>query len=187
MPSSHLKGCGCPQCAGNVKKGLDTFIQQANEVHDHKYDYSEFVYVNNATPGTIICPVHGPWPQIPSSHLNCRGCPRCANESHPGGYNEANRHKWEHLPGVFCILRFKSLDPDEGEHFLKVGITANPRIWADEYEQLYKVTCFLAYKAENLGAAFDRDQDMLKTWKDYRYEPTYRFGGWTECITLPRV
>ena len=59
-PNSHLKGHGCPHCAGVAKKDLDTFIQQARVVHGDRYDYSEFVYVNAQTPGIIICPVHGP-------------------------------------------------------------------------------------------------------------------------------
>ena len=58
------------------------FINKAKEVHGDKYDYSKVEYVNNKTKVCIICPEHGEFWQIPSSHINrsC-GCPYCAGKN----------------------------------------------------------------------------------------------------------
>lgn len=78
----HLKGNGCPLCRGTRKYTVDEFINRAREVHGDKYDYSNiFEYVNNTTPVSIICPIHGQFYQTPMHHINNKcGCPKC-NES----------------------------------------------------------------------------------------------------------
>ena len=78
--SEHLRGQGCPKCAGNKRLTTEGFIHKAKEVHGGKYDYSKVEYVNNHTKVCIICPEHGEFWQEPSSHLNGNGCPNC-NES----------------------------------------------------------------------------------------------------------
>lgn len=56
------------------------FEYKSNLVHNNLYDYSKSVYIDNNTYVTIICNVegHGEFPQIPSSHMNGNGCPKCA-------------------------------------------------------------------------------------------------------------
>lgn len=54
------------------------FIEKATKLHHGKYDYSQTVYVNSRTKVMIICPQHGPFEQLPSSHLQGNGCPKCA-------------------------------------------------------------------------------------------------------------
>lgn len=57
---------------------LEQFIKKAEEKHNGKYDYSQVVYVNSRTKVTIVCPDHGVFEQLPSSHLQGNGCPKCA-------------------------------------------------------------------------------------------------------------
>jgi len=59
----------------------DDFIKKAAEVHGDKYDYSKSIYVKWDKPITIICPKHGEFHQIKSSHLRGSGCAKCASES----------------------------------------------------------------------------------------------------------
>ncbi len=54
------------------------FTNNANDIHNNKYDYSLVEYVNNKTKVKIICPVHGIFEQIPNSHLRGHGCSMCA-------------------------------------------------------------------------------------------------------------
>jgi uncharacterized C2H2 Zn-finger protein len=75
--SVHLIGCGCPQCGGAIKHTLNDFIQKANKIHNNKYDYSKVNYINSKTKVIIICPEHGEFSQIPSSHLNGCSCLKC--------------------------------------------------------------------------------------------------------------
>ena len=85
-PNNHLSGAGCPICGSQAsadahRKDLETFILQANEVHDNKYTYPDFKYVDTKTPGDITCPWHGNFPQTPNNHLAGHGCPMCKNKT----------------------------------------------------------------------------------------------------------
>lgn len=83
MPSSHLRGSGCPQCAQEAMKESRRwtdakFINEAIRVHGDRYDYSRVRYESARTSVTIVCKEHGPFGQSPYSHLRGSGCPRCA-------------------------------------------------------------------------------------------------------------
>jgi Zn finger protein HypA/HybF involved in hydrogenase expression/very-short-patch-repair endonuclease len=81
IPEKHYHGNGgCPICMPNKKMTKDLFIEKSKEKHNNKYDYSLVEYKNNKTKVKIICPKHGLFFQIPSSHLSNIGCPVC-NES----------------------------------------------------------------------------------------------------------
>lgn len=71
---------GCPKCAN---KGITTeeWIERAKRVHGDKYDYSKVEYVNNTTPITIVCPIHGEFKQKPDTHTQGAGCPVCKESS----------------------------------------------------------------------------------------------------------
>ncbi len=79
LPNGHLRGQGCPVCAGTIKLSTDQFISKANHIHNNKYDYSLVEYINNCTKVQIICPVHGIFDQVPNGHLCGQGCPRCSH------------------------------------------------------------------------------------------------------------
>ena len=76
MPYAHLNGSGCPYCAGK-NFSTEEMIEKFKKVHQDKYDYSKFTYVNNYTKGIIICPEHGEFLQTPNNHKNGNGCPQC--------------------------------------------------------------------------------------------------------------
>jgi very-short-patch-repair endonuclease len=67
----------------------EQFIEKANKIHNEKYDYSKFVYINNCTKGVIICNVcHGEFDQMPNAHLNGCGCPICNGKKILKGFND---------------------------------------------------------------------------------------------------
>ena len=81
-PTSHLSGCGCPQCRNedNHKRFLSNqleFISKANAKHEGKYDYSKVDYKGSFNKICIICSEHGEFWQTPHNHLTGRGCPKC--------------------------------------------------------------------------------------------------------------
>lgn len=61
------------------RKTHQQFIEQANKVHNCKYTYPE-TYAGDAVKISIECPIHGIFRQIPSSHLQGCGCPKCADD-----------------------------------------------------------------------------------------------------------
>ena len=82
-PNSHLRGDGCPKCK-SIKQSqrqnstTENFIEKANKKHGiGTYDYSKIKYINAYTKVEIICPKHGKFSQMPSSHLSGQGCPKC--------------------------------------------------------------------------------------------------------------
>ena len=76
-PNNHLKGNGCPSCAGVKKHTNESFIEKAKAVHGHKYDYSLVEYNSTHSKVTIICKEHSVFEQSPANHLGGKGCPKC--------------------------------------------------------------------------------------------------------------
>jgi very-short-patch-repair endonuclease len=86
-PKKHVKGQGCPFCAGHrtdkqilnsgAQKTHQQFLNSVGEVHGNTYSYPE-EYVNNKTKMRITCKEHGDFNQTPGSHLAGNGCPLCS-------------------------------------------------------------------------------------------------------------
>ena len=110
LPNHHLKGSGCDICGGKKKLTTEQFIEKAKAIHGDRYDYSQVDYVNIDTNVTIICHVHGPFPQTPLNHLHQEsGCRDCADF----GFNPSE-------PG---LLYYIAVTTDDGDTRYKIGIT----------------------------------------------------------------
>ena len=95
VAGSHLKHDGC-FCYKNDRKSLKQFIEEANKVHNNKYDYSKVKYINSQTKVCIICPEHGEFWQRLADHLNGKGCPKCASNMQSDTENFIRRAKEVH-------------------------------------------------------------------------------------------
>lgn len=76
FPNSHLRGAGCPKCAGR-NLTTEEFIELARLVHGTRYDYSRVQYKNKTSIVRIICQEHGEFSQVSYRHLRGTGCPLC--------------------------------------------------------------------------------------------------------------
>lgn len=81
----HLRPSGCRKCGNidtgkNLKYTIEEVISKANVVHNNKYNYDNISYVNNTTPLTIRCKIHGVFYQKTASHLSGHGCPSCSKD-----------------------------------------------------------------------------------------------------------
>lgn len=80
-PSNHLSSqtgcykCGISESAKRRTKKQEKFIQEAEQKHGDKYDYSKTVYKDKRSNVIIICKIS----QIASNHLEGAGCKKCAN------------------------------------------------------------------------------------------------------------
>lgn len=74
---NHIRGSGCPQCAG-LAGSKKIFTEKARAIHGDKYDYTKVVYVNSNTPVEIICPKHGSFWQKPAQHIAGNACSECS-------------------------------------------------------------------------------------------------------------
>ena len=81
-PKNHItRGCikcGYIKTAEAKKNTIDDFITNAKKTHNDKYNYDNFVYINNDTKGKIKCNIHGIFLQSPSNHMT-HGCKKCGN------------------------------------------------------------------------------------------------------------
>jgi hypothetical protein len=73
----HMKGVGCPKCAGQ-NRTTQEFIDLAKKKHNNKYGYSKTIYIDAKSPLKIICPIHGEFSQKAGDHMKGVGCPKCA-------------------------------------------------------------------------------------------------------------
>lgn len=98
---NHIRGHGCSKCAKNQKYTTESFIKAAKETNGDFYDYSETVYINAKTKVRIICPIHGPFLQIPFNHINGTRCPHCGDEA--GGRKRVTRSANEFVQKATAI------------------------------------------------------------------------------------
>lgn len=117
----HLKaGYGCRKCAdenNTVKMNKNTFINDSNNIHKQKYDYSLIPEVFKKTDKQqIICEKHGIFHTTYYSHVNLKtGCRKCAQEYHDIDF----RKRFFDKP---TVLYYVKLYHELGE-FWKLGIT----------------------------------------------------------------
>jgi hypothetical protein len=62
------------------KKSQEQFIEEVSILHPD-YDFSKYIYENNSTKSTVICPLHGEYSITPSTLLSNIRCRKCYNES----------------------------------------------------------------------------------------------------------
>ena len=106
--SSHLKGFGCPECAGQKKVDTRTFVEKSKQVHGDKYDYSLVNYVNSSNKVIIKCKTHGSFLQTPAAHTSARmGCRQC------GYIRNAQRNTY---PTSLFIERAKKIHGDKYDY-----------------------------------------------------------------------
>lgn len=79
-PCDLLSGGGCSECYGNKKMTKETFIQEANYVHNNYFSYKNCNFTNVSSPVIVTCPIHGNITVKASNHLNGANCKYCSKE-----------------------------------------------------------------------------------------------------------
>lgn len=183
--TSHLQGCGCPQCAKDELatskiKTTEWFIEKAASLHKNKYSYENTEYVSSKSKIKVYCNHHGEFEIVASNHLNGYGCQKCGRES--TGYS---RTAWinntKEKLCTFYILRCFN----EEEEFYKVGRTKNSII------KRYPHTTAMPYEYEviqevkgSAGFIWDLELAEKRKLKKLHYAPQIDFNGSkTECFT----
>ena len=109
VPTSHLRGNGCPMCAGK-NKDTGSIIKEFRLVHGRTYDYDKVVYSGAHNKVTVRCEKHGDFVVSPANHLKGRGCPGCTKT----GFDRTRSASLYVLRS--CCGRY-----------MKIGITHNPK------------------------------------------------------------
>lgn len=189
-PNSHLSGSGCPKCVGK-NKDTNEFIRQSKIIHGDRYDYSLTEYTGNKNTVKIICPDHGVFEQISGNHLYGQTCCFCAQENrnnyhrnNPVGWNISN---WEKAAKksknfdsfkVYVIRCYNST-----EQFYKIGrtfMTIQERFSGFKYN--YEILHEFIF--DTAKEAFDKEIELKRVHKQYKYLPNIKFNGMHECYSL---
>lgn len=181
----HIRnGNRCRKCA-YARDGIPftEFRTRAIRCHSDQYSYNSDDYTNMSTKVKFTCKkcnsVHECWPHV---HINGRGCTLCyPNISGKGGYThgyfETNPSEKD-LPGMFYVIRMYS----KTESFIKIGITKYDV--ATRYKKMYAYSYdIITATSMTLYEAFCLEQETLSSLTQYKYWPSERFHGWTECLT----
>lgn len=138
-PINHLRGHGCKSCVGLERLTTKEFINRAQKVHGHKFDYSKTIYINAETNVIIICPVHGKFAQMAYNHLTGRGCLKCAlHEKKSKGEKELCDFIKSIYPGEILENTRKFIGGKELDIYLpelKLAFEYNGEYWHQFHEE----------------------------------------------------
>lgn len=179
--SLHLEGSGCPQCGlirtHELKRNTTAaFIRKAKLVHGDRYCYDTVKYYGCNTHVEIICPLHGPFFQTPTKHLQGSGCPICGGSHKKTSevfIQEAqkvhgNKYDYSLVDYVNDRTKVKIACPKHGlfeqlptHHLRKCGC----RKCYDEYnssKRLFDQTLFLQKAKDTHGDTYDYSKSIYK-------------------------
>ncbi len=173
-PSDHLQGKRCAECAGRPKKDTERFIKEARKVHGNDYEYAKTKYINNRTDVTIICPIHGPFPQTPGHHLGGQGCIDCTDFGFKPG-----------KPGLLYYLRIDV--PVRRRPLYKIGVTNQNmeiRLKTIRAKDGTDITVLYKRRYKTGEGARRRERKIIQENMGYRYRGKRVVGsGFTEVFT----
>lgn len=158
----------------NEKEELFKF--KANLKHNNKYTYGNFKYTNGKQKIPVICSIHGEFKVSVECHLFGNGCSKCKSDN-----ASFSRSQWierfKNKTCTFYILEFFN----ETESFIKVGITAVSikKRYANQCQYTYKILLEIKGKSEFIS---NLEKDFLINYKNFKYSPTLKFEGKTECF-----
>jgi hypothetical protein len=164
---------------------MHNFINKAPTIHNNKFQYNLTNFKNSKSIITIICPDHGSFFQRVDHHLSGHGCKQCADKNRVGvlstGLFKSNPDlKDKH--GSLYFIQIYNISTNES--FLKVGITmSGKKVRTNTIlpKKLFTVTII----EQLYGSIFDMftfEQDILLTFNDFKFTPSVRFKGSTECL-----
>jgi hypothetical protein len=175
---------GCPACSyiDRAQRKTSTtaqFIEKASAIHNNKYDYSETVYVKSFSVVKIKCKSHGIFAQTARDHLSGCGCPDCGKTRLPGKYDDnyfLNSTKRQTTPAILYLIQ----SFDCNIPFYKIGITV--RTVTKRFSGKLKKMKLVDFKTLPLHEAYKLEQTLLLQLSQYKYLPTQKFNGHTECF-----
>lgn len=153
-------------------------LNKVKECLGDKYIYDKTVCENLTGFATVTCPVHGDFKiNINSTTMHGCGCRKCAHEL--AGYGRSqfiNICNKRNVNGKLYLAKCYS----EDELFYKIGVT-----YLNTKKRLRKVK----YNIEELlliggdsQIIFDLEKLLHKKYKEFKYIPRDKFGGYTECF-----
>ena len=139
---------------------FNTLESDFRAVHGDRYSYDKVVYVNSRTKVIITCPKHGDFTQIPSSHLNGKGCNSCTLE-------KTKYSTYVNRPTKLYFVKVTNLD---NQTYFKIGVTLS-RVELRYYKEIskgYKIVTLIEYEFKNGFIAYLLEQKLIRENKHLR-------------------
>lgn len=171
----------------------DVFKRNAVLVHGDKYNYNLVEYKTAKKDVKIICKQHGIFYQTPDNHLHGEGCYECGMlmikqkaKENVHKTIDFSKTKWvtfcnkKQAEASIYVLRCVG----NGECFVKIGITymgIKNRFTRDPIPYDYTVMYLYTDSPEFI---YDKEKELHREFKDYKYHPVKSFGGHTECFNI---
>jgi hypothetical protein len=186
-PHHHIGSKTTCQKCGRIRAGnthlytLEQFLNKAKEIHKNKYSYSNVAYKNTETNVSITCNIHGEFLQSPHSHSSGQGCPKCTR----GG--AWRKSEWVNVcnkkpcnPLVYIIRCF-----NETEEFVKIGRTKNTIKFRFRHKSIIPYSYEIIKEIKGSpDFVFDKEIELHRLYKEYKYKPLLSFAGETECFNI---
>lgn len=179
----HISGNGCKLCAHrrHVLK-----IDLLNEIVLSKFNGDISIidtdYKNGDSDILANCAHHGEFKTKPNYLKICKfACPICASmhrstfkiKSYVRNCDKTNN-------GMSNIYLIKMSSSDES--FFKIGITKESVKSRFRQQDYYDIDV-IHFSKEEAHAVFNKEKQVLKLVKPFRYTPKVKFGGYTECFS----
>ena len=194
--TNHFHGQDCPKCSAinysNIRrKSTEEFIKEAKEIHGDNCDYTETVYKTCKDKVRIKCNIHDTFfKTLPSNHIIGSRCRKCCSEKISKalvgkegtcGYTRSGYIKQANSgEAMVYLIKCKS----EEEEFYKIGKTfldINTRFKKANLPYSFESIHFTFGEA---GFIYDLEIKLHNLYKKYKYRPSEKFGGYTECYKL---
>lgn len=170
----------------------DYWINQVEEIHNKRYDYSLSEYVNAKTPLKIICTIHGEFNMTPDAHISGSGCKECAKKSSStimgektSGWGYKNWQKSAELSKNFDSFKLYIIHCwNEDEEFYKIGRTFKKvkSRFSSKKRMPYNFVIIKEILSTNAKYICDLESDFKKCNKSNSYIPLICFNGVYECF-----
>ncbi len=166
-PDNHLRGRGCPKCAGKKWTKVD-FISAAKEKHGNTYDYSNLEFKNKNEDVKIVCHKHGEFYQNPYVHIKGSGCPKCIGRNLTFDELVAEARKAHNNQYEYLELITKNDQSKRSRKYLKIKCIKHDHIWlADPYTHINNKTgcdlCGNERSSQKQRSSFERIRQRIES------------------------
>lgn len=149
---------------------LSEFIQKSNIIHNHYYDYSKVVWVDEKTKIVVICPIHGEFSVIPSDHLRGIGCTQCAEL-------ESMFDKCERIAKMYTKKKLFKQD------YPKIFRYAKDRGWLHKFtwlEKTLRVSSYTHERCYKLSRLCKSRTEFARTYEEAWF--VAKKNHWDDCF-----